>query len=39
MTNTADHYVDTGAALQRYLDGQIDRTEVAEAYEDYWRAK
>ena len=39
MANTADHYVDTGAALQRYLDGQIDRDEVAEAYEAYWRAK
>lgn len=39
MANTADHYVDTGAALQRYLDGQIDRHEVAEAYEAYWRAK
>lgn len=39
MANTADHYVDTGAALQRYMDGQIDREEVAEAYETYWRAK
>lgn len=39
MANTADHYVDTGAALQRYLDGQIGREEVAEAYEAYWRAK
>lgn len=39
MANTADHYVDTGAALQRYLDGQISREEVAEAYEAYWRAK
>lgn len=39
MANTADHYVDTGAALQRYLDGQINREEVAEAYEEYWRAK
>lgn len=39
MANTADHYVDTGAALQRYMDGQIDRKEVAEAYEAYWRAK
>lgn len=39
MANTADHYVDTGAALQRYLDGQIGREEVAEAYESYWRAK
>lgn len=37
--NTADHYVDTGAALQRYMDGQIGRKEVAEAYEAYWRAK
>lgn len=39
MANTADHYVDTGAALQRYLDGQIGRAEVAAAYEAYWRAK
>lgn len=39
MANTADHYVDTGAALQRYVDGQIGREEVAEAYEAYWRAK
>lgn len=39
MANTADHYVDTGAVLQRYMDGQIDRNEVAEAYEAYWRAK
>lgn len=39
MANTADHYVDTGAALQRYMDGQIGREEVAEAYEAYWRAK
>lgn len=39
MANTADHYVDTGAALQRYMDGQIGREEVAEAYETYWRAK
>lgn len=39
MANTADHYVDTGAALQRYLDGQIERSEVAKAYEEYWRAK
>lgn len=39
MANTADHYVDTGAALQRYMDGQIGRKEVAEAYETYWRAK
>lgn len=37
--NTADHYVDTGAALQRYMDGQIGREEVADAYEAYWRAK
>lgn len=39
MANTADHYVDTGAALQRYMDGQIGREEVAEAYESYWMAK
>lgn len=39
MANTADHYVDTGAALQRYMDGQIGREEVAEAFEAYWRAK
>ena len=39
MANTADHYVDTGAALQRYMDGQIGRDEVARAYEAYWRAK
>ena len=39
MANTADHYVDTGAALQRYLDGQIGRAEVADAFEAYWRAK
>lgn len=39
MSNTADHYVDTGAALQRYMDGQIGRDEVAKAYEAYWRAK
>lgn len=39
MANTADHYVDTGAALQRYMDGQINREELAKAYEAYWRAK
>lgn len=39
MANTQDHYVDTGAALQRYLDGQIGREEVAQAFEEYWRAK
>ena len=39
MANTADHYVDAGAALQRYMDGQIGREEVAQAYEAYWRAK
>lgn len=39
MANTADHYVDTGAALQRYLDGQIGREDVAKAYEAYWLAK
>lgn len=39
MANTADHYVDTGAALQRYMDGQIGCEGVAEAYEAYWRAK
>lgn len=39
MANTADHYVDTGAALQRYMDEQIGRDEVAKAYETYWRAK
>ncbi len=39
MANTADHYVDTGAVLQRYMDGQIGREDVARAYESYWRAK
>lgn len=39
MANTADHYADTGAALQRYVDGQIGREEVAKAYEAYWLAK
>lgn len=37
--NTADHYVDTGAALQKYMAGQVNRKEVADAFEVYWQAK
>ncbi|MCD8014563.1 MAG: ABC transporter substrate-binding protein [Lachnospiraceae bacterium] len=35
----SDHYTYVGAAMQKYLDGQIDRSELAAEVSEYWEAQ